>query len=261
MWGSVPLSPQSVRCPVVTASGTVQGQKGVRFLPDAKRGNNSAPVRQVGDERGAGAHFLTRKLTVKNRQQGTARICHFLALRGGNYNNSSGAGLFGLNVRNTRTLRNRDVGFRPALAPSRRKPGGYGFRDGTGAKGGCFLPGAKRGNNSAPVRQVGDERGTGAHFLTRKLAVYAVDGERPGYGAPGVARRLFRAWRRRGPFWPPPRVVSGFSRAVCGVPSRSRPKSSDARRSRLPGRYRGKRGLFPPRCKVGKQQRSRAASR
>ena len=113
MWGSVPLSPQGVRCPVVTASGTVQGQKGVRFLPDAKRGNNSAPVRQVGDERGAGAHFLTRKLTVQNRQQGTARICHFLALRGGNYNNSSGAGLFGLNVRNTRTLRNRDVGFRP----------------------------------------------------------------------------------------------------------------------------------------------------
>ena len=161
MWGSVPLSPQSVRCPVVTASGTVQGQKGVRFLPDAKRGNNSAPVRQVGDERGAGAHFLTRKLTVKNRQQGTARICHFLALRGGNYNNSSGAGLFGLNVRHTRTLRNRDVGFRPAFAPSRRKPGGYGFRDGTGAKGDRFLPGAKRGNSSLPARQVGNERGAG----------------------------------------------------------------------------------------------------
>ena len=74
MWGSVPLSPQGVRCPAVTASGTVQGQKGVRFLPDAKRGNNSAPVRQVGIERGAGAHFLTRKLTVQNRQQGAARI-------------------------------------------------------------------------------------------------------------------------------------------------------------------------------------------
>ena len=115
MWGSVPLSPQGVRCPVVTASGTVQGQKGVRFLPDAKRGNNSAPVRQVGDERGAGAHFLTRKLTVQNRQQGTARICHFLALRGGNYNNSSGAGLFGLFLNYSRTYRFRNVGFRPAF--------------------------------------------------------------------------------------------------------------------------------------------------
>ena len=184
-----------------------------------------------------------------------------LALRGGGDRSAYGAGLFGLGLTDGRTSHGRGVGFRPALAPSRRKPGGYGFRDGTGAKGGCFLPDAKRGNNSTPVRQVGDERGAGAHFLTRKLAVYAVDGERPGYGAPGVARRLFRAWRRRGPFWPPPRVVSGFSRAVCGVPSRSRPKSSDARRSRLPGRYRGKRGLFPPRCKVGKQQRSRAASR
>ena len=92
-----------------------------------------------------------------------------------------------------------------------------------GEKGAVSSPGARWGNNSTPVRQVGDERGAGAHFLTRKLAVYAVDGERPGYGAPGVARRLFRAWRRRGPFWPPPRVVSGFSRAVCGVPSRSAP--------------------------------------
>ena len=178
--------------------------------------------------------------------KGNDPACLGVALRGGSYNRSSGAGLFGLDLECYRSNRNRRVGFRPAFAPSRRKPGGYGFRDGTGAKGGCFLPGAKRGNNSAPVRQVGDERGAGAHFLTRKLAVYAVDGERPGYGAPGVARRLFRAWRRRGPFWPPPRVVSGFSRAVCGVPSRSRPKSSDARRSRLPGRYRGKRGLFPP---------------
>ena len=165
MWGSVPLSPQGVRCPVVTASGTVQGQKGVRFLPDAKRGNNSAPVRQVGDERGAGAHFLTRKLTVQNSQQGTARICHFLALRGGAYYNSSGAGLFGLSLPFGRGYVRQTVGFRPALAPSRQMPGGHGFRDGTGVKGGCFLPGARWGNNSAPVRQVGDERGAGVLFV------------------------------------------------------------------------------------------------
>ena len=41
-----------------------------------------------------------------------------LALRGGNYNNGGGAGLFALNLNNMRTLRNRNVGFRPALAPS-----------------------------------------------------------------------------------------------------------------------------------------------
>ena len=262
MWGSVPLSPQSVRCPVVTASGTVQGQKGVRFLPDAKRGNNSAPVRQVGDERGAGAHFLTRKLTVKNRQQGTARICHFLALRGGNYNNSSGAGLFGLNVRNTRTLRNRDVGFRPAFAPSRRKPGGYGFRDGTGAKGGCFLPGAKRGNNSAPVRQVGDERGAGAHFLTRKLTVQsrqqgtarichflALRGgayyNSSGAGLFGLSLPFGRGYVRQ---------TVGFRPAL--APSRQMPGGHGFRDG-----TGVKGGCFLPRCKVGKQQHSRAASR
>lgn len=77
-----------------------------------------------------------------------------MALRGGNYNNGVGAGLFGLNLNNNRTNRNRNVGFRPALAPIRQKPGGHGCRDGTGAKGGRFLPDAKRGNSSAPVRLV-----------------------------------------------------------------------------------------------------------
>ena len=38
-----------------------------------------------------------------------------LALRGGRYNNGSGAGLFGLHVVYTRTLRFRAVGFRPAF--------------------------------------------------------------------------------------------------------------------------------------------------
>ena len=87
-----------------------------------------------------------------------------LALRGGAYNNHSGAGLFGLNVRNTRTLRNRDVGFRPALALIRQKPGGHGCLDGTRVKGGRFLPGAKRGNNSAPVRQVALQTRRGSFF-------------------------------------------------------------------------------------------------
>ena len=40
-----------------------------------------------------------------------------LALRGGNYNNAAGAGLFGLNLNERRTNRNWSVGFRPALAP------------------------------------------------------------------------------------------------------------------------------------------------
>jgi len=63
-----------------------------------------------------------------------------LALRGGNYNNASGAGLFALNLNNSRTNRTRNVGFRPALAPIRQKPRGYGCWDGTGAKGNHFLP-------------------------------------------------------------------------------------------------------------------------
>ena len=88
-----------------------------------------------------------------------------LALRGGRYNNGSYAGLFGLAIIDLRLLRSRGVGFRPALAPSRQMPGGHGFRDGTGVKGGCFLPGAKWGNNSIPARQVGDERGAGVLFV------------------------------------------------------------------------------------------------
>ena len=93
--------------------------------------------------------------------KGNDPACIGVALRGGSYNRSSGAGLFGLDLECYRSNRNRRVGFRPALAPSRRKPGGYGFRDGTGAKGDRFLPGAKRGNSSLPARQVGNERGAG----------------------------------------------------------------------------------------------------
>ena len=74
-----------------------------------------------------------------------------LALRGGGDRSAYGAGLFGLGLTDGRTSHGRGVGFRPALAPSRRKPGGYGFRDGTGAKGDRFLP----------ARQVGNERGAG----------------------------------------------------------------------------------------------------
>ena len=77
-----------------------------------------------------------------------------LALRGGGYRSVSSAGLFGLLLYYVRTFRYRHVGFRPALAPIRQKPRGQGRADGTGAKGGRSLPGAKRGNNSAPVRQV-----------------------------------------------------------------------------------------------------------
>lgn len=88
-----------------------------------------------------------------------------LALRGGGDRSAYGAGLFGLGLTDGRTSRGRVVGFRPALAPSRQMPGGHGFRDGTGVKGGCFLPDAKRGNNSTLVRQVGDERGAGVLFV------------------------------------------------------------------------------------------------
>ena len=38
-----------------------------------------------------------------------------LALRGGNYNNASGAGLFALYLNFGRTYRSRGVGFRPAF--------------------------------------------------------------------------------------------------------------------------------------------------
>ena len=93
--------------------------------------------------------------------KGNDPACIGVALRGGSYNRSSGAGLFGLDLECYRSNRNRRVGVRPALAPSRRKPGGYGFRDGTGAKVDRFLPGAKRGNSSLPARQVGNERGAG----------------------------------------------------------------------------------------------------
>ena len=81
-----------------------------------------------------------------------ARICSDLALRGGRYNNGSGAGLFGLNLNNNRTNRNRNVGFRPALAPNRQKPGGYGCRDGTGAKGGSFPPRCEAGKQQRSPR-------------------------------------------------------------------------------------------------------------
>ena len=88
-----------------------------------------------------------------------------LALRGGYFGHGVGAGLFGLRLASFRDFHAPSVGFRPALAPSRQMPGGHGFRDGTGVKGGCFLPGARWGNNSAPVRQVGDERGAGVLFV------------------------------------------------------------------------------------------------
>ena len=112
-----------------------------------------------------------------------------LALRGGNYNNGVGAGLFGLNLNNNRTLRNRNVGFRPALAPNRQKPCGHGRRDGTGAKGGRFLPGAKRGNSNAPARLVAPANTARVHFFDKEVSGYAADGERPEYVAFGVARR------------------------------------------------------------------------
>ena len=38
-----------------------------------------------------------------------------LALRGGNYNNAAGAGLFGLLLRERRLFRGWSVGFRPAF--------------------------------------------------------------------------------------------------------------------------------------------------
>ena len=41
-----------------------------------------------------------------------------LALRGGYFASGVGAGLFALNLNNSRTGRNRTVGFRPAFAPS-----------------------------------------------------------------------------------------------------------------------------------------------
>ena len=97
-------------------------------------------------------------------------------------------------------------------------------------------------------------------FLTRKLAAQAVDGDRPESCGPGVARRRLPFCVRRGPFWPPGVLRPHVSLPPRGFPSRSRPESSEARRLRLPGRHRGKRGPIPPRRETGKQQHSRAAS-
>ena len=77
-----------------------------------------------------------------------------LALRGGNYNNGAGCGLFALNLNNNRTNANGNIGFRPALALIRQKPGTYGVQDGTGAKGTHFLPVADGETSAALVRLV-----------------------------------------------------------------------------------------------------------
>ena len=88
-----------------------------------------------------------------------------MALRGGRFSLSSGAGLFGLVLIDLRLLRSRGVGFRPALAPSRRKPEGYGFRDGTGAKGDCFLPRCEAGKQQrSRAASSRGKRGAGAFF-------------------------------------------------------------------------------------------------
>ena len=55
-------------------------------------------------------------------------------------------------------------GFPSRFRPRRQKPHGYGREAGTGAKGGCFRPDAKRGNHSGPTRPVDNESGVG-HFL------------------------------------------------------------------------------------------------
>ena len=83
-----------------------------------------------------------------------------LAFRGGPYYDGAGAGLFTLGLYVARTMRIRYRGFRPAFAPRRQKPHGYGREDGTGAKGGRFRP-TQRGNNISPTRPVDNESGVG----------------------------------------------------------------------------------------------------
>ena len=188
-------------------------------------------------------------------------MLRFCALRGGNYNNGVGAGLFGLNLNNNRTNRNRNVGLpsrsRPDTSEARRPrlPGRHR------GKRGPFPPRCEAGKQQRS-RAASRRRTRRGEFFDKEVGGHAVDGERPGYVRFGVARaagtmtstaRAFLALNVNC-------YRSNRNRNV-GFRPRSRSDTSEARRPRLPGRHRSKRGPLPPRCEAGKQQRSRAASR
>jgi len=61
-----------------------------------------------------------------------------LPIRGGNWNNGVNAGVFALNLNNSRSNANTNIGFRPALGES-QKPGPYGVPSSTPSKGPAIL--------------------------------------------------------------------------------------------------------------------------
>ena len=61
-----------------------------------------------------------------------------LPLRGGNWNNGAGAGVFALNLNNPRTISNANVGFRAALPSKPDTRGSWASLQSRGDKGACF---------------------------------------------------------------------------------------------------------------------------
>ena len=139
-----------------TVMRTKQGKRGP-FPPRCKTGKSQQPRVASRQRKRRGAN--SKRWLYVNWEQPTEM--ERLAFRGGNYNNGASDGLFALNLNETRTNRNRNRGFRPALIPRRQKPHDYGYGAGTGIKGGCFRLVAKRENYSVPTWQVDDESGVG----------------------------------------------------------------------------------------------------
>ena len=70
-----------------------------------------------------------------------------LPLRGGNWNNAAGAGVFALNLNNARAISNDNVGFRAALPSQPDTQGPRALPQSRGDKGACFradIPGGKK---------------------------------------------------------------------------------------------------------------------
>ena len=114
MWVSVPLSPPMRRKPGGYGRRDGTGGKRGAFPPPCERGKHEHP-RAAGRRRKRRGD-LTRMLAArKGRRRGVNRNRKLWALRGGD-SNTTGAGLFGLLIRERRLFRGWSVGFRPALA-------------------------------------------------------------------------------------------------------------------------------------------------
>lgn len=74
-----------------------------------------------------------------------------LPIRGGNWNNGSGAGVFALNLNNARSNSNTNIGFRPASG-DRQKVVAQGLRHRTPSKGPAILGQAPKNMNRPGCR-------------------------------------------------------------------------------------------------------------